>query len=124
MAERLSVLEPRRPWPGLPEAEPDATLHRVSAEVGRGDAAIAISLGIVVMLRQAQDRVVAVAYSPVVPNTQVVQRDGDVVRLLERAAVKFAKQMSKWSPAAILLRMSLTTLGSRPVDSPSGAHRS
>ena len=72
LAERLSVLEPvdRLAF----EAEPEATLHRVSAEVGRGDAALAISLGIVVMLRQAQDRLVAVAYSPVVPNTQVVQR--------------------------------------------------
>jgi hypothetical protein len=81
---------------------PKGSLHRVPVDVGKGDNALPITLGIVVVRTAARGRDVAVAYAPAVPNLEVKDRDGDVERLLKKAAARFTRRMSSWSSAPVL----------------------
>ncbi len=77
-------------------------LHRVPIDVGKGDNALSIVLGVVVVRRLAAGREVAVAYAPAVPSLEVRDKDGDEARLLTKAAARYARRMSSWSAAPVL----------------------
>ncbi len=103
LQDRLQSLEPID-RAALAEAA-DATLLRVPVEVPiDGDAANAVQLtvGLVAVQKTIGSRRVAVGYVPVIADFELVQADGDLEKLVERAIPKIAGRLRSWTAANVL----------------------
>ena len=103
LASQIGALEPVDRLLFLDE--PDARLYRISVEVPGRDKAqepIAISLGVVVLRREAGGRSVYLAYAPVLSSFEHLQSEGDPERVAERAAQRAARKLKSWSPGAVV----------------------
>jgi ATP-dependent Clp protease ATP-binding subunit ClpA len=100
---RLESLEPVDRLPFATAA--NASLSRVPVEVtvgGKGGETIELVVGVVVIAREAGGKPVLVGYAPVLPNVEVIVREGGIARLGERMAQRIANRMRSWRSAEVL----------------------
>ena len=102
----IEALQELEPVDRLKFREPVAAeILRRPAEVrvgGKGGDSIELQLGLVVVEQTVRGRSALIAFSPLVPNFQVLQRHPDRDRLADKAIAALTKQMRSWTPSAVL----------------------